>query len=278
MNEHFLAGRRSLCRLAAAAFLVLPWLAAPAAWAQPFDHAYPAWDALLKKHVRWLADGKQSRVDYAGFKADHDALRQVLKGWSAVGAAEFESWSKRQQMAFFINAYNGFTIDLVLTRYPDLKSIKDLGGVFQSPWKKTFFNLLGHERHLDWIEHEQLRPRYEDPRIHAAIVCASIGCPALRDEAFTPARLEVQLEDSLRRFLGDRSRNRVRGGKLQVSPIFKWFRQDFEQGHLGFTRVEDVFARYADLVTDEPAERERLRARQLPVSYLDYDWSLNDAR
>lgn len=265
--------RRHLLTLFAAA-AVLP-LAAHAQAA--FDHGYAAWDALLKKHVRWLPDGKQSRVNYKGFAADRAALKTVLDSFSAVPRATFDGWSKPQQMAFLINAYNAFTVELILTRYPDLKSIKDLGSLIQSPWKKKFFSLLGEERHLDWIEHEQLRPRYNEPRVHAAVNCASIGCPALRDEAFTAAKLEAQLEDGMRRFMGDRTRNRVKGDKVEVSSIFKWFREDFEKGHGGFSQVQDVFAKYAELLSDVPAEQAALKAKSLSVSHLDYDWSLNDA-
>lgn len=117
-------------------------------------------------------------------------------------------------MAFLINAYNAYTVEWILTRYPNLKSIKDLGSFLQSPWQKKFFSLLGEERHLDWIEHEQLPPLYSDPRVHAAVNCASIGRPALRNEAFTATRLEAQLEDGMQRFLADRTRNRVKGGQL----------------------------------------------------------------
>lgn len=239
------------------------------------DHAYPQWDALLKKHVRWLPDGKQSRVDYAGFQSDRAALKQVLAGLSAVTPAEFGGFRKAQQMAFLINAYNAFTVELILTQYPKLKSIKDLGSFFRSPWKIEFFTLLGAQRHLDWIEHEQLRPRYQTPLVHAAVNCASIGCPALRDEAFVADRLDAQLEDGMRRFMGDRTRNRVRDGRVEVSEIFKWFREDFEQGHQGLHQVEDLFARYATQLTDQPDEQARLRAKALPVDHLAYDWSLN---
>lgn len=244
-----------------------------------FDPSYAAWDALLKKHVKWLPDNRQSRVSYQGFAADRAALDAVLASWSAVSPATFNSWPREAQMAFLLNAYNGFTIALVLTRYPQLTSIKDLGSLLQSAWKKKFFTLLGEERHLDWIEHEQLRPRYADPRIHAAMVCASIGCPALRPEAYTASRLDAQLDDGLGRFMADRSRNRFADGQLQVSAIFKWFKQDFEQGTAGsggFRQVGDVFARYADLLADAPADREKIRMKNVRVIYLDYDWSLND--
>ena len=258
--------------------LVLALLAAGLALAPAFDHSYAAWDALVKKHVKWLPDNKQSRVDYAAFKADRAELKQVLDAMSAVPKADFDKWSREQQQAFLVNAYNAFTVELILTKYPDLKSIKDLGSFVQSPWKKKFFSLLGEEHHLDWIEHEQLRPKYADPRVHAAVNCASIGCPALRNEAFTAARLDAQLDDGMLRFMGDRTRNRVKGGKLEVSSIFKWFREDWEQGHRGFNKVEDLFAKYAAQLSDDAAEQAKVRERALPVSHLDYDWSLNAAR
>lgn len=254
--------------------LALALLLGSAAWAD-IDHAYPRWDGLLKKHVRWLPDNKQSRVDYAAFKADRAALKAVLDTLSGVTRAEFDAFSKAQQMAFLINAYNAFTVELILTKYPDLKSIRNLGTFFKTPWRNDFFTLLGDKRHLDWIEHSQLRKFYNEPRIHTAINCASIGCPALRDEAFRADRLEAQLEDGMRRFMADRTRNRVKDGRVEVSSIFQWFREDFEKGHGGFSKLEDVFAAYATELTDKPEEQQQLRARTLTVAFLDYDWSLN---
>jgi hypothetical protein len=241
-----------------------------------FDHSYAAWDALLKKHVRWLPDGKQSRANYKGFATDRAALKAVLDTMSAVPKATFDGWSKPQQMAFLINAYNAFTVEIILTKYPDIKSIKELGLFNRGPWKNEFFTLLGSKRHLDWIEHEQLRPIYKEPRIHAAVNCASIGCPALRDEAFTAAKLEAQLEDGMRRFMGDRTRNRVKGDKVEINSIFKWFREDFEKGYGGFNKIEDMLAKYAEQLSDVSAEQAALKAKTLSVSHLDYDWSLND--
>jgi hypothetical protein len=245
--------------------------------AQPFDHDHAAWDALLHRHVRSLADGTQSRLDYDGLATDRAQLRAVLGTMSAVTRREFDAWSREQQMAFLINAYNAFTVELILTRWPRLTSINDIGSVLTNPWKKEFFRLLGPRRHLDWIEHAQLRPRYHEPRVHAALNCASVGCPALRPEAFVASRLDAQLEHAMQRFLADRTRNRVEGGRARVSMIFKWFREDFERGHQGFTRLEDVFARYAAALTDDPGEQARLRAKELSVDYLPYDWSLNAA-
>jgi hypothetical protein len=105
--------------------------------------------------------------------------------------------------------------------------------------------------------------------------CASIGCPALRNEAFTASRLDAQLDDGMLRFMGDRTRNRVREGRLEVSSIFKWFGEDFEQGHRGVRRPEDLYARYASQLSGDAAQQAALRAKTMAVSYLDYDWSLN---
>ena len=234
---------------------LLLFFVAALAQAQGFDHNYAAWDGLVKKHVKWLPDNKQSRVDYAAFAKDRAELKQVLDALSAVPKATFDGWSKEQRMAFLINAYNAFTVEIILTKYPDIKSIKELGLFNRGPWKNEFFTLLGAKHHLDWIEHEELRPKYGDPRVHAAVTCPSIGCPALRNEAFTAARLEAQLDDGMVRFLGDRTRNRVREGKLEVSSIFKWFQEDFEKGHKGIAQVEDVFAKYATQLSDKADEQ-----------------------
>jgi len=254
--------------------LIFVMLCVPSAHAQ-FDHGYAAWDTLVKKHVKWLPDNKQSRVDYAAFKAERADLKKVLDSLSAVQKAEFDAWSPAQRMAFLINAYNAFTVELILTEYPNLKSIKELGSFITSPWKKKFFKLLGEDRYLDWIEHEQLRPLYSDPRAHGAVNCASIGCPALRDEAFTTPKLEAQLDDGMLRFMGDRTRNRMKDGKLEVSSIFKWFREDWEKGHKGFAKLEDVFAKDAPQLTDDAGDQAKLRAKTVPITFLEYDWSLN---
>ncbi len=252
------------------------FLPATAVFAQTFDHNYAAWSALLAKHVKWLPDNKQSKANYKGFAADRAELSKVLESLSAVSQASFNAFSKEQQMAFLVNAYNAFTIDIILTKYPDIKSIKELGSFNRGPWKNEFFTLLGAKHHLDWIEHEQLRPKYAEPRIHVAVNCASIGCPALYPEAFTAQKMEAMLEDGMRRFLGDRTRNRYDNGKIQASNIFKWFKEDFEKGHKGFAKLEDVFAKYADLLTTDETARNQIKAKTVSISHLDYDWSLND--
>jgi hypothetical protein len=245
-----------------------------------FDHQHTVWDGLLQKHVRWINGGSASQVDYSGFQRDAARLNEYLNALSRVSQAEFDGWSRDQQLAFLINAYNGFTVELILTKYPNLNSIKDLGSFFRSPWKKRFFTLLGKERHLDEIEHDLIRAPgvYAEPRIHVAVVCASVGCPALRDEAFVAEKLDDQLEDSMRRFLADRSRNRFneRSGSLEVSKIFDWYRDDFSKGYGGYFSLASVFAKYAPLLADDPAYQQLIREKRAAITFLEYDWSLND--
>lgn len=248
------------------------------AGAAPIDQQYPQWNALLARNVHWLPDQSQSRVNYAALKAEHAQLKAVLGEMSAVSQGEFDLWPQPQQMAFLINAYNAYTLELIVAKYPDLHSIKDLGSLIQSPWKKKFFTLLGAERNLDWIENDMLRARYKDPRVHVGINCASIGCPALRNEAYSATRLEAQLDDSMARFLSDKTRNRYRDGKLEVSEIFKWFGEDFQKGNKGLRQVSDLFARYPGQLAPDAAGQAAIRAKQVPVTFLTYDWSLNDVR
>ena len=272
--------RRHLSRrhlLAASALAVL----APAVGAQSgFDHSHAAFTALLKKHVVLLDGGKASQLRYAGMASDASALKAYTDSLSAVSAATFGSFSKAQQMAFLINAYNAFTIELILTRYPKLASIRDLGSLLSNPWKPKFVKLLGTEMSLDNIEHDTLRAkgRYDDPRIHFAVNCASVGCPMLREEAFVADRLEAQLEEQTLRFMSDRSRNRYADGKLQLNKIFDWYGGDFKLGHKGIASLPAFAARYANQLADAPADRERIKAGSVDIGFLDYDWKLNDAK
>ena len=262
--------------------LLATLLLAAATLASALDHSHKAWDDLLKKHVRYNQAGNASRVDYAGLARDRTALKAVLDDYQKVTRAEFDAWSKPQQQAFLYNAYNAFTIEKILTRYPNIKSIRDFGNVFGNPWKDKFFTLFGQPSYLDQIEHEILRKEgaYDDPRVHVAVVCASIGCPMLRNEAFTADRLEAQLEDAMRRFMSDRSRNRynAQARRLEISKIFDWYGKDFERGHKGFSSVRATAAKYADVLADRPEDRAAIRDPKVEVAFLDYDWALNDTR
>jgi Protein of unknown function, DUF547 len=243
--------------------LILIALACVALPAQAFDHS--AWDALLKAHVVVLAGAHESRTDYAGMARDRAAHKGYLDALSKVGRAQFDAWPKNERKAFLINAYNAFTVEKILTRYPDIRSIWDFGKIFGNPFKDDFFSLFGEKSTLDRIEHGMLRKpgAYADPRVHYAVNCASIGCPMLREEAYVAARLDAQLDEQALRFLGDRSRNRYRQGRLEVSKIFDWFEEDFAPR-------EKYFARYAQVLG--------YPGGPVPIDFLDYDWSLNDSR
>jgi hypothetical protein len=272
-------------------FLVAAALAlcALTASAEEFDHSHQAWTTLLKKHVVLLEGGKASRIDYAGMAQDHAALKAYLQTLSAVPQAEFERWSKPQRMAFLINAYNAFTVEKILTRYPDIGSIWDFGRIFGNPFKDEFFSLFGRPFSLDAIEHGMLRKpgAYDEPRVHFAVNCASVGCPMLREEAYVATRLEAQLEQQAVRFLSDRSRNRYNpaDGRLEVSKIFDWFKEDWQSGYRGFDGKTPAihsraayFARYATLLAGAPEDRSRIREGKAPLAFLDYDWRLNDVK
>jgi hypothetical protein len=245
-----------------------------------FDQRHAQWDGLVKKHVILSQNGVASKVNYSGFQQDRVALKAYLNSVSSVSQTEFNAWSKTEQLAFLINAYNAFTIELILTKYPDLTSIKDLGELLSSPWKKKFFTLFGKQHSLDEVEHGMIRAEgvYDDPRIHMAVNCASIGCPALRTEAFIATRLDEQLEDSVKRFLSDRARNRYNSGKntLEVSKIFDWYGKDFARGFRGSKSVNAFLAAYADLLTDKADEQQKIREGKPSIKFLEYDWSLND--
>ncbi len=267
--------RRHLMALGAA----LAWPAAGRA--QAFDASHAAWTALLQRHVLLLRGGQASQVRYAGFAADRATLKAYLDGLSALPKASFDGWPRTTQMAFLINAYNAFTVELILTKYPALKSIKDLGSLFSSPWKPKWISLFGDKVSLDDIEHGMLRARgrYDDPRIHFAVNCASVGCPMLREEAYAGERLEAQLDEQTQRFLSDRTRNRwnVQRGRLELSKIFDWYGEDFRLGHRGIRSLPAFVAGHAERLADDEAARARLRSGQAEIDFLDYDWSLNDA-
>lgn len=258
--------------------ILLTALTCSPAWADAFRH--DAWDALLRQNVVRLRDGQATGVDYAGMGADQQRLSGYLDAVSAVTQAQFDAWLPNEQLAFLINAYNAWTVQLVLTAYPGIESIRDLGSLLKSPWRKKFIPLLGRTRSLDDIEHTMIRGsgRYHEPRIHFAVNCASIGCPALRAEAFRGDRLGAQLENQTRLFLSDRSRNGRVGDTLRVSPIFKWYREDFEQGWHGLKDLRAFLAAYAGVLGLSDADATELRAGGMRVEFGDYDWQLNDQR
>jgi hypothetical protein len=245
------------------------------AHAAAFDHS--GWDALLKAHVVPISEGHATQVDYAGFSNDHAKLKAYLSSVGAVPKSTFDAWPKPDRLAFLINAYNAWTVEYILTKYPDIKSIKDLGSFISSPWKKKFIPLFGQTLALDDIEHGMIRAAdaYAEPRIHFAVNCASVGCPALRTEAFSGDKIAQQLDDSARNFLADHSRNRLANGKLELSSIFKWYREDFERGWGGYKSLYQFLGDYSAALGLSAADKSKLQAQSMSLSFLDYDWKLN---
>ena len=223
--------------------------------ATSIDHSTYA--ALLMKSV------DQGNVDYRGFKNEEAKLDQYLKFLEEIDTKKL---SRDEQFAFYINAYNAWTIKLILTGYPGIKSIKDLGSIFKSPWKKQIARIDGDIITLDHIEHDILRPGFKDPRVHFAINCAAKSCPPLRPEPYRADILDRQLDEMARAFINDSRRNRLEGRTLYVSSIFKWFSEDFHDDVVGF------FLKYAQGDLKKQLEDSKSKIK---VKYLDYDWSLN---
>lgn len=221
-----------------------------------FDHSHAEFDGVLKNYVN--AEGM---VDYAGLKANRSALDGYLEKTGAVSEADFDSWTRDQRLAFLINVYNAETLKLIIDHYP-VKSIKKIGGLFGQPWDVESVTLFGEKTTLNTIEHGILRPKYKEPRVHFAIVCAAMGCPPLRNGAFTPEKLDKQLDARGRLFLSQENKNSLDGGTLFLSPIFDWFGEDFTvEGSL-----QDFVAPFFPL---------DIKGKKLRIKFTAYDWSLN---
>lgn len=229
--------------------------------AADFDPTHPLLEAVLKRHV------KSARVDYAGLKAHPEDLKRYLAAVAGVGKAEFKRWNEAEQIAFLSNAYNAWTLQLVVDHYP-VKSIKDIGSLLTGPWDQPVVRLFGETITLSQLEHGILRSDYTEPRIHFILVCASKGCPPLRNEAYTGTRLEEQLVDQARLFLADTTKNRVTIGDrtVHLSPIFKWYGADFEKKHGSVL---------AALKPYWPEQTGTAVQSDFKIRYGDYDWSLN---
>ncbi len=226
-----------------------------AAGDEEVDHSLYA--ALPARHV------ENGLVDYAGFKRGEEVLDGCLDRLSRVDP---ETLSRAEQFAFSINAYNAWRIKPVLTRWPRLSSIKDLGTWLRSPWRVPLARLGRRLLTLDEIEHGILRPPFAAPRVHFAVNCASRGCPPLLAVPFRGATLEGQLDRATADFLNDPARYRLEEPDFHVSSPFQWFTEDFPQG------VPAFYLRFA-----RNGLRERLTAAgdRLQVRFPDWDWSLN---
>lgn len=240
-----------------------------------FDHT--AWDKLLRENITVINGGQVTQVDYDGFLDQRSELHEYLMNLSEIQKVDFDGWGEGTRLAFLINAYNAWTIELVLTRYPNLRSIRQIGLLPISAWRKDIVELFDTKYSLDEVEHGMIRAEgiYNEPRIHFAVNCAAIGCPALRPEAFVGEKLEEQLEESTKLFLADKTRNYSDGGKLYISSVFDWYGEDFEKGWQGINSVAQFLYLYAEELRLDEEMKEKLFTNQLELHYLKYDWNLN---
>ena len=221
-----------------------PLAAQPSSRTAP-DHS--AWDRLLQRHVS-MAGG----VDYRGMQNDEAALDAYLATLSA--EAPQHDWSQAEALAYWINAYNAYTIKLILNNWP-VESIRNI----DAPWDQRWIELGSKTYSLNNIEHDIIRPQFKEPRIHFALVCAAKSCPPLPNRAFTAQNLNTMLDQRARQFINDEKFNVTQEAVVRVSPLFDWYGEDFGD-------VKDYLNEY--LTTDIPASKE--------ITFLDYDWSLND--
>jgi hypothetical protein len=207
------------------------------------------WTALLQKYV-----AKDGDVNYKGFKKDADQLDNYLD--ELASSVPTKAWGRNATLAYWINAYNAYTIKLIVDNYPT-KSIKNIN----DPWGKKFISLGNKKYSLEEIENEILR-KMNEPRIHFAINCASYSCPKLLNEAYTESKMEQQLANATKSFVNDKSKNTIASSKVEVSKIFDWFAGDFKTKG----SVIDFLNQYSTVKISDNAQ----------MSYKEYIWTLNE--
>lgn len=221
--------------------------------ARPVTHEL--WDSLVHEHVT-----ESGLVDYEGFIADSNRLNQYLDLLSRHHPND-EHWSRDERLAYWINAYNAFTVKLIVDHYP-VESIKDIkNGIpfVNTVWDIKFIKIEGREYDLNNIEHGIIRPKFDEPRIHMAVNCAAISCPKLQNEAYTAEKLDAQLDQASREFLSNEDKNVITPDQLKLSKIFSWYRGDFDS-------VIEFVDQHTETDIKENPE----------VEYLDYNWALNE--
>jgi hypothetical protein len=229
-----------------------------------FDHSHSG----LSKVLTQVNQG--GLVDYATLKSAPGALNAYLDELAVVSKPDFESWNKSQQIAFLINLYNASVLKAVAGSYP-VSDIRKLGGPGKGAGEVQTARLFNKKVTLDSIS-QMLRRDFPEPRIHFALVPASLGGPPLRAEAYTPDKLDTQLADQARRFMSNPAKNRVdlQQRRIYLSPIFQWYAADFEKG-------SGSLLKYIAQYFPPPVQAE-LRKATFDIRYTDYDWALNDAR
>ena len=223
---------------------------------KPITHEL--WDLLVRKHVT-----PEGLADYKGFLRDSADLNAYLNLLQQHHPNE-RSWNREERLAYWINAYNAFTVKLIIDHYP-LKGIKEIkNGIpfVNTVWDIRFIRIEDRVYDLNNIEHGILRAKFDEPRIHFAINCASLSCPKLRNEAYKAGKLNAQLDEQTRDFLSDTTRNIIQAEHLRISRIFLWFGGDFKKDG----SLIDFINRFSDVEVRPDAG----------IDYLNYNWNLND--
>jgi hypothetical protein len=229
-----------------------------------FDQAHTKFNTILSKYVQ--LEGKQSFFKYKELKANPAVFNDYLKELESVERSDYKGFTKDQQLSFWINAYNAYTIKLIMDNYP-LDSIKDIGSIFSGPLDKDFIKLKLRDKKytLNDIEHKTIRKYFKEPRIHFAVNCASMGCPSLLNEAFIAVKLNEQLERAASNFLLNTEKNAFisKDKELLLSKIFKWYGDDFKPK---FGSVEGFVSKYITF------------PKGTEIEWDDYSWKLNEIK
>ena len=244
---------------------------APVLWAESLDANYSDFGQFLNQYVQ------NGLVNYQAVQKSPELLDEILRQLQNVKDDHYKSWQRDEQKAFWINAYNVAVIKTILDHYPLKKGVSwktlvyPANSIQQIPdvWDQKAIKLLGKDRSLNEIEHEILRKEFKDPRIHFALVCASIGCPVLRPEPYLSNKLDSQLNDQVHVFLSDRRKAYYDkdSDTLHLSPVFRWFGKDFDESGGVIAFIKKYW----------PAAEEKWSV-QTKIEWLDYDWSLNEKK
>jgi len=248
---------------------------------------YSDYAEVLKEHVN-----NEGMVNYKSLKANPVKLEAFVKAIGKIDNRGYEKWNADDRIAFLINAYNGLTLKVIIDNYPikptlfqslvfPKNSIQQIPGA----WDRIKFNVIGKDVTLDTIEHDMLRKDFNEPRIHMALVCASIGCPFLRNEPYIASRLNAQLDDQCRRFLANPAKFRIDRDKkvVYMSPIFDWYGKDFIKKYAPAEKIDDYDDKISAVLSFISAhltksDTEYILAGNFKVKYLNYDWSVNEQR
>lgn len=210
---------------------------------------YTLYQEILHHHV-----SPEGIVDYEAIKSHrHHDFSQIIDQFSKTDPTALDTDA---ELAFWINAYNAYTIKLIIDHWP-VSSIRDIGD--GNPWATEWITILGQKLSLDQIEHEIIRKKFNEPRIHFAVNCAAMGCPPLLNEPFIAPLLERQLADQTHKFINNKKYNQISSKSVVLSPIFEWYEEDFGD-------LIEFLNKYSDLPIDSDAS----------IRYMTYDWSLNN--